>query len=619
MILYFVIAGFFFDQPAVDRAMVELRSYHETGASGSVSSPPAGTHGLSWYTQDPRISCSRDDIIIGDEPAETLYIGGYFYNYGDIIVINDGVLILDHADFNLAGNILVVHQGSVEIDSSDLRFLQSYIYQYMVLCGDSSRFLMTNSATMFNGYPFGLSIQGRADLVMDNVTNSDWTTAGVAENATATLNNVGITGEWLFADRCNATFNNVDNLLTWYFLEDSSVVDIAFPPGDTVSGFYFDSTLSTVSGIEYHVEIDASTDCKWAMIPLRGSDVIVRDSELRVTGLMFEGADSQSVAGLVNGLHYDDFTLPLTDRIYHLINTSVETWNLYPSDTSNVHVSNSIFGELCGFASSYTIIERAFCDGSGGHIEASDGSIVFVVLSSISADIITKRNGICFLGYCAVPYGTIWATGSSIMIIINSQFPEDPLPSDTSIVFVGAVSAPSSACVDDTFGIIGSAWIDQGPYQPLDYYFYRLFYRALGDSSWIILGDSNFVEVRRDTLDYWNTVGLAPGTYEVRMILKDTAGDSVEATKVIQLRPLGIEEQHDFSPHPVFTIDRMGNRMFHIAVHSALDESDIAIYDSMGRMVSMLMQQETYWQAPAGGIYFVKDNRSDRSVKLVAY
>jgi hypothetical protein len=381
----------------------------------------------------------RAELIIGDTPAETLSVSGYFYNQGDIVIVNDGVLEVKNADFNLDGNIFIANHGKATFDSSDVNIVQHYIYQHLLFVSDSAYCSITNSETSFSGYQLSVSIAFDGEFNMQNVTNQDWITAGVQHTASVTLRNVdGYTGEWLFLDDCYAQFKHVDYLLTWYFFPPSSVVDFDFPEDDTLYGFYLDSTLANVSGVGYHVEIDSSTDCMWATIPLRGSDVTVRDSELRVTGLMFEGTDTFAISGLVNGLDYSDWVLPVSDRTYRLINTSIQTWNLYPDDTTNITLSSSIFGELCGFTDSYTTIQNAFCDGTGGHIEAAHRSFLAVYTSSIFADVISKDRGICLLANCAMPYGRIWATGASIMVIVNTTFPEDPIPSDTSVVFVAS-------------------------------------------------------------------------------------------------------------------------------------------------------------------------------------
>lgn len=620
MLLFLLIQLFNVDQGKLDWAMEIVRPVYGSGVENQApvyhSIPRVFSPLLKQ--RDIELDYFRGDIVIGDEPAETLDISGYFYNDGDIIIINDGVLNMKNADFNLAGNIIMVNQGKAVIDSSVLNFIQHYIYHHLIVVTDTAHFSIMNSETSFSGYPFSMSIQGTGSFIMDNVVNHDWTTAGVAENATVYLDNVGITGEWLFTDDCSAQFKNVDNFLTWYFCEDSSIVDISFPAGDTVYGFYFDSTLSNVNGIGYHVEIDSSTDCLWATIPLKGSDVTVRDSDLRVTGLMFEGIDSFAISGLVNGLLYEDYTLPVPDRNYHLINTLVQTWNLYPDDTSYVELTSSIFGELCGFGNSYTLIQSAFCDGSGGHIEASYNSMVVVFLSSISADVLTKQRGICFLAYCAMPWGNIWVTGSSMLLLINTQFPEDPIVSDTSIVFVAAVSAPSNANTEDTVGVIGSAWIDTGPYHPFEFDFYRLFYRMLGDSTWIPIDDEQYIEVRRDTLGYWNTVGFVPGTYEVRLVLKDNVGDSVEALKQVRLRPMGIMDipNLDVGLYEV-SVQQVAPRVFYITTFDAKPE--IYIYDILGRQVHEIKIPELYWTAPASGAYFIQDKKNTNTRKIVAY
>lgn len=620
MFLFLLITVFNIDQDKIDKAMEIIKPYYnETTATQYVqkyyNDCPVG---FTQAFRDIKIEYNRDDIIIGDEPAETLNITGYFYNNGNIIVINDGVLNIKNADFNLDGNIIVINQGKATADSSTLNFIQHYIYHHVIGTMDSASFSIRNSETSFNGYPFGINIQGIAQFIIQNVVNHDWTTAGVWGNATVSLDNVGITGEWLFADDCYAQFKHVDNFLTWYFFPDSSVVDLTFPDEDTVCGFYIDSTLSNVSGIGYHVEIDSSTDCMWAAIPLKGSDVTIRDSDLRVTGIMFEGVDTFTVSGLVNGLFYPDYILPVPDRIYHLINTSVQTWNLYPDDTANVELSSSIFGELCGFGNSYTFIQNTFCDGSGGHIEANYDAIVIVVISSIAADVITKERGKCLIAYCSMPWGNIWVTGSSLLLLVNTQFPEDPVPSDTSIVFVAAITAPSNAYIDDTVGIIGSAWIDTGPYHPLDFDFYRLFYRVLDESTWTAIDDEQYVEVRRDTLGYWNTLGLAPDIYEVRLVLKNTAGDSIEALKQITLRPMGIrEETNQYYDTDDITIKRIGPRLFYISTYQV--KPNLRIYDILGRQVQKIKRPKTYWFAPSSGIFFLNDKKHKITKKIVVY
>jgi len=557
----------------------------------------------------------RSDILIGDTPAETLYITGNFFNEGNIFVFNDGVLRIKNADFNLNGDMYVYGGGKVTADSSALNIIQYYIYHHAIVLTDSGKFFIADCNTGFNGYQISIAVTGKGEIRMNRVTNRDWITAGLYQNGRAILDRVGITGEWLFSNNCYARFNRVNNLLTWYFFEDGSNVTINFPEGDSTWGFYIDSTRPGVSGVNYHVEIDTSSNVMWASIPLTGSMVIIDSSTLRTTGLMFNNRDS--ITGLVNNLHYQDWTLPVGDRIFRLRNTTIQTWNLYPAESSFVEVRSSIFGELCAYEYSFATILNSFCDGSGGHIEASGNATNFCFLSSLSCDVIAKNRGLLVLGYTAMTMGNIWATGASIMIIVNSQFPEDPVPSDTAIVFVAGITGPSSARVNDTFPVFGSAWIDPGPYNPQDFRFYQLFYRPTGDSTWIPIGDSLFTETRHAALDYWNTVGLAEGPYDVRLILKDLTGDSIEALKQITLRILGQSEAVSGKILEPLTVRSMGTRL--LLIENRLSNTEIRIHDILGRVVGISKRDAFYWSAPAAGIYFIGITGFNITKKVVVY
>ncbi|RKX71335.1 hypothetical protein DRP53_01855 [candidate division WOR-3 bacterium] len=609
-----VILSFFINQAKIDQAMEYIRLHYHQGipkASYQKFSLPPIPHFLSHQRE---LSFGRDDIIIGDEPNETLRITGYFYHLGNIIIINNGVLIVTKSDFHLDGGITIADRGEAWFDSSQVRFHQHYIYHHWIEIYDSGSCTITNTTTDFSGFPLGFAIMDEGRIALNNVTNRDWSTSVLFQHARARLTRItGYTGEWLFGDETHGEFHHTNDLITWYFFPDSSIIDLNFPEGDTIYNFFIDSTLPNISGIGYHVEIDSSVGCQWATIPLSGSRVTIRNSLLRVTGLMFTGGDSNQVSGLVNGLHYDDWILPLGDRYYRLINTTVTTWNLYAYDSTSLHLKNSIFGELGASGFGYAQVENAYCDGSGGHIEAGYWATVFVLLSSISADVISGEHGLLILGHCAMPFGRIWANGASIMVIINTSYPEDPIPSDTAIVFVAAITGPSSGFIPDTIGIVGSAFIDPGPHNPLDFDHYRLYYRAVGDSEWIPVGDSQSVEVRRDTLDYWITNGLKEGDYELRLVVKDDVGDSVEAMRGIRLEPIGVGEPQADRINQSLLIERERERCYRIR-----GRGEFEIFDATGRIVHRF-RSKTIWRAPVSGIFYLRSKDGRQSWKLIVY
>jgi hypothetical protein len=154
MWLILLISVFNVDQNKIDKAMEIIRPYYNEVITTQYTQMkhdfcPAG---MSQFARDIIIEYSRDDIIIGDEPAETLDVSGYFYNDGDIIIINDGVLNIKNADFNLAGDIIMINQGKAIIDSSVLNFIQDYIYHHIIYVTDSASFSIENCTLLVSGY-----------------------------------------------------------------------------------------------------------------------------------------------------------------------------------------------------------------------------------------------------------------------------------------------------------------------------------------------------------------------------------------------------------------------------------------------------------------------------------
>ncbi len=611
----FALPFFQFDQCRVNEFSQYLRQNCLPPAEYLTSPSPTG-----FIPRIPRFNPDemetepgRADIVIGDTPAETLYLTGNFFHEGNILVFNDGVLIIKNAEFNLNGDLYAFGGGRVTADSSVLNIIQYYIYHHAIVVSDSAQFFINDCHTSFNGYQISIAVAGRGELRMSRVENRDWITAGLYQQGRAILDRVGITGEWLFSNGCYARFHHVDFLLSWFFFENGDTVNINFPESDTVRAFYLDSTLPNIKGVDYHVEIDTSSRCLWAAIPQRGSAVIIDSSILRTTGLMFNGGDTFTVTGLVNNQSYADWVLPVYDRLFRLRNTTIQTWNLYPADSCRLNVTSSIFGELCAYDHSFATIQNAFCDGSGGHIEASGHGITFCFLSSLACDVIAKNRGFLIMGYTAMTMGNIWATGAALMIIVNSQFPEDPIPSDTALVFVAGISGPASGRVNDTIAILGSAWIDPGPLNPQDFSFYRLFWRAAGTTAWNVLSDSQFTPVRHGTLGYWNTVGLTEGPYDLRLVLKDLSGDSIEALKAITLRLLGQAEEKPALPRGFLNISQTG-RLF--CIQNAGPDG-ARIYDPTGRLVFRTRWSSFSWVAEHSGVFFL--HSAGQTAKLVAY
>lgn len=602
--MFLLLAATLSPQVSFERAMEHFSGgYHEEPCTGTPTVPDGlpvgGFRGTAWSP-----SPARDSLIIGDVPGETLLVSGNYSIPMDVYIVNDGVLMLRNANCTIGGNIFAMQEGMLDCDSSHLHFLQEYIYHYNLAFADSARFILTNSSTDFNGFPIGLSLINRATLLWKNVDNRDWTTAIAFGDAVDSLVEVNKAGEWLVDHRSSSTFISTDTLLVWFFFGDSSVVDFTFPDVDTLTGFVFDSTLSTVSNVGYRVEMDTCSFLMWGMFPLRGSTITISDSKLRTVGLMF-GADAESLSGIVNGMTYGDYLLPLADRTYHLMNTYVNTWSFYPSDSCSLTVTNSIFGECVGMGRSEYLIQNAFCDGSGGHIETTDQSFGLIFLSSLVCDVITKGQSVLLIGYSSVLLGNIWATGSSIMALVNTSIPDMPCARDTSIVFIDAVTGPATAQTYELVPVRGSAMVLSGPYQTITFDRYELFYRPLGDSTWIAFDSTHHAPVYQSILGYWNTDGLTPGYYELSCQLFDTYGNCIETTRQVNLLPGGVAERGTSERGPVFSLacERKG-----ITIRAG-QPGMVSIYDITGRCLDRYgvhERQQILWRARGSGVYFIR-------------
>ena len=599
MTIVLILAVLSFDQAQVDQALVRLREAGEMQQPASVAQAGRVSGSLPRVRTPERLP---DDLVIGDVPGETLFVTGYFYRVGNIVVVGDGVVRLVGADFNLDGDITMWQAGRFEAESSDIRFVQHYIYDHIIALYDSSALDYRDCNTRFEGYPFNLGAMSGSTVSMVRVRNRDFTTAVVSDSAQVSMDNVKLTGEWLFDRSGQARFEHVDSLLTWYFFPDSAQVDFTFPSGDSVDGFVLDSTVPGVSGVRFHVEIDSSTNVMWAAIPLAGSDVVLDSSELRVVGIMLAGADSFTVTGLVNGLEYDDYTLPVRDRRFRVRNTMVHTWNAYAIDSCPVRLERSIFGEFCVYGKNHAEVWNAFCDGSGGHLETAGESFMLVAFSSASCDVITKGRGVSVMGWCSMPLGNLWATSASVLVLVNCQFVDDPIPSDTAVVMVTAISGPGTAAADDSVGIMGSAWLETGPYNPLEFGRYRLWYRENGDSTWLAIGGDYLEPVRRDTLGYWDTHGLGEGVYDLRLVMYSSTNDSIEAVKGIRLTPAAVGETPE-RVEPALGVRRLGRSKFRFTGLGSGER--LGIFDPSGRRVASLIGPDPVWKAPAAGVYCV--------------
>lgn len=535
---------------------------------------------------------AADTLVIGFEPGEELLIDSIWFHNGPIIIIGDGVLRFQGAYATILGDIFTFENGQVIADSSYLYFPQDYFYQRILLLTGNSVMSFRNSTLDFGGLVHNMATVGSAVLEFVNVEKPDFSTVGMYQESAILIDSIDVAGEFIIDDDVILEIKNSKTILLWHQLDNDAIVNIEFPDGDSVDHYEFNDQQSGVSGVAYDILIESCTEVMWGLMPAAGSDATISNSEIRTIGFWFEGSDSVQVNGLVNNNYYGDYVAPLSDRNFHLINCDVMTWSLYSFDSAYVDVQGCILGEIGVMGHSEVSAFNYFCDGSGGYLWAGDTTFLVSGMSSLFSPLRSTHNSILIFAYSTQMNGLIQALGNSIMMLIQSNISTTPTYDPGAVIWMANISGPGSGYQNSLVPIEGSAWIDKGNQSELmDFGYYVMFYQKDGDTTWQMIGDTNYLEVRDDILINWNTQSVEPGAYYLKMDLWDNWGNGATATTGFTLLPdlLGtpdkLDNQISFTvfPNPVqsttwfrFTLD-------------VFSHVNLKIYDIHGKEVGVVI------------------------------
>ena len=479
-----------------------------------------------------------DTVYVGGVPHDTLRITGSYSHTGPIFVFNDGVLIVKNSTFYNDGDLYVWGHGSVFADSSAFTFPQQYFYQRSILAVQHGYINFSNSSFYNSGMSHNLMLGDTATVIMNGIHNYDRTTAGLFGYPTVSVNGCNLGGEYILSDNGHATFKHTDTLLLWHQFPNTANVNYAFPQGDTVNHYVFNNTVSGISGINYTVSADTCYNIWWGMMPVNGSNVTISNSKIRTIGAWFQYGDSTHVSGVFDNSTYTNFVMPVTDRNLHLINSTVQTWSLYVFDTSKVTVFNCTLGEVGTENTSRLNADNILLDGSGGYFWATDTSAIIASHSTIYSTTRSEKYGMFIVAYCNMPFAGPTSIGNSIVVSVQNTLATDPVPYDNSNAWMENIASPNTAHADSIIPIKGSVWIDQGPQGGWMFFAnYSLSYQISGGTGWTYLVSDSALEIRNNTLANWNTTGIAPGTYILRLVGKSTSADTVEDYKAITISP----------------------------------------------------------------------------------
>jgi hypothetical protein len=542
-------------------------------------------------------SPSSDFVIGWSDPNEVKSIHGSYSHDGNIIIVNNGRLVLDSADFRLRGNIIILHNGSLVVRNSHLQILSQYIYQHAIVALDQATVLFDGARVSVNGRNWNASFTGQTRVTIRDTHFDDGITAALFNRAYVRIERSNPL-EWILFDSVRVEVFRSHSHIFWFVFGDSSKAVLSFPRGQDIFHYSLSAEQPDVQGIGYTFQLDSTSSVYWGVILQEGSDVTVTDSYLRAAGIQILSGDTLEISGLVNGQYYEDFLAPISDRRFRLVRTKLETWNVYPWGAKYVELKNNIIGELGAAKDSRITLAGCLVDGSGGYVFTEDSTFSTFFLSSIFSHVIARDRSTQLHVYSSSLAGDVLATDASIMLLVHSETQQVPVAKDTALIVEMAVLPPKEARINALLPVYGSAAVWAGPYMPLALHHYRLDVGPGSDPSvWKTVAVSYGRGVRRGELAVWDTRGLEPGLYTLRLVLFLTPEDSLEAKRQVVLGPdvgTGLGEESGSLPRRFRLLPGYPNPFSEkTAIRFFLPVSmriSLRAYDLLGREVAVLAE-----------------------------
>lgn len=571
------------------------------------------------------------DLVIGDsDPNETLTIEGSFFLHGNLIIVNNGVLNLQQADFHIDGDITVMGRGQLNVNGGRFTVMQEYIYEHeaIVLQGGSLRFSGVDFRSSGQSWSVAL-VDSSQYLLQDSQISDGFITTALLAKSRAQVVNTHLPGEFLCFGENDLQFNNSDSLIFWLVLPQESVVDTELPSDSLLVNWRFSEAEAGVSGIPYATRIDSCTNVLWGAISVSGSDATFRNSNLRALGLLFRQPDSIVVKNITNGSFYMDELVAVPDRKFRLVNSEVQTWNFYPSARSRVTLQNCVFGELISQDSSQVFIDNSVCDGSGGYLGAFQNSFLIVFRTLVNTQVIA-RNSAVLLGALSACLGPeIDADEFAVMALLNTARFAEPQAYSAAIIFEGLMQ-PVEGTVDSRVAVEGTARLLAGPLNPVQFQGYQVEYSTiLPEPVWRATDGRHPQPVLDDTLSLWNTANLIPGNYALRLSLFHSLGEPIAFESPARLDLATNAEENAYDQPERFFLEQNYPNPFNpvtqiryqlpVAAHVKL-----TVFDLLGKEVQVLVDEiqqpgrkQVQFDASglASGIYYYQLRTTDFNSK----
>ena len=278
---------------------------------------------------------------------------------GDIAVVNNGKLIIRNSLFLLFGNIYLNNNATIELDTCRINILQNYAYQFSCTVVNNAQLLFNKVDFQSNRNSWGLAFANSAKLKTSNskITNG-FITNSLSDSAVIDITNSDNPGEFIISNNSSLHFTNTNYFLIWLTLNSGSNVAMSLPSDSLIITWELQKQPN-ISGINFNVKIDNSTNANWCFLSYAGSKTQFTNTTFRACGIMLSSPDSACISNIINNSKYDKLVFNLKDRELSLTNSSVGAWNFYGMSKSNFTLQNCIFGEMIAFDTSRVNISNS--------------------------------------------------------------------------------------------------------------------------------------------------------------------------------------------------------------------------------------------------------------------
>jgi hypothetical protein len=160
-------------------------------------------------------------------------------------------------------------------------------------------------------------------------------------------------------------------------------------------------------------------------------------------------------------------------------------------------------------------------------------------------------------------------------------------------VWYGKIDGSSTVYADSILPVYGSAWLDRASdYYSLDLAWYQLDVAVSGTENWLPVCSPVYnQEVHNDVLCEWNTNGLQPGTYLLKLKMCDNTEDSnvVELVKQFVMLPSVAAIDESGLSESFFVYPNPSDGMFHMDIKEDNNVIDrIHVVNSQGLRVETI-------------------------------